>query len=185
MKVFLRNVRLSFNNLFEPKEFTPGDGKPRYSARFLVEPGSENDVKIQEAIKAEADLAMGKKSEMFLKQCAGNANKYCYLDGDLKEYEGHAGKKYIACHRKGSDGRPTVIDRDRTPLNINDGKPYAGCYVNAFVTIYIQSDGQFPGVRASFTGVQFSKDGDAFSGASAASAEDFDDVSNTEEDDLM
>ena len=52
MKLKLTNVRLAFPDLFEAKEFEAGDGKPRYSATFLVEPGSENDKAIRKAQKA-------------------------------------------------------------------------------------------------------------------------------------
>jgi hypothetical protein len=50
-QVKLSNVRLSYNDLFQAKEFKAGDGKPRYSATFLVEPGSEADKAIRAAIK--------------------------------------------------------------------------------------------------------------------------------------
>ena len=80
--------------------------------------------------------------------------------------------KFLACH---STVRPTVLDRDKTPLTENDGKPYAGCYVNAVVDIYAQK-GDFPGIRASVSGVQFHSDGEAFGGGRPASADEFDDV---------
>jgi hypothetical protein len=181
MKVTLKNVRLSFPELWHPKEFKTGDGKPRYSATFLIEPGSANDKAIRAAIEEEGTNAFKAKWEKAQKDMWGNSNKCCYLDGDRKEYDGYAGNWYIASHNR---ARPLVIDRDRTPLTEDDGKPYAGCYVNAIVDIYVQT-GENPGIRASLSGVQFYKDGDAFGGGSRASTDDFDDLADLgEEDDL-
>ena len=171
MKVKLNKVRLSFPNLFKPVVF-PGSDKARYDATFLIEPGSENDKAIEAAILAAATEAHAAKAGKFLASVKGNNNKYCYLDGDTKEYDGYEGMKFLACH---STVRPTVLDRDKTPLTEGDGKPYAGCYVNAVVDIYAQK-GDFPGIRASVSGVQFHSDGEAFGGGRPASADEFDDV---------
>jgi Protein of unknown function (DUF2815) len=173
MKVKLSNVRLSFPDMFTAVEFTKGDGKFRYNATFLIEPGSANDKAIEEAIATEAKAVFGEKWEKQVASIRSNANKFAYLDGDLKDYDGYEGKKYLACHSK---VRPTVIDRDKSPLTEQDGRPYAGCYVNATVEIYCQK-GENSGVRASFTGVQFAKDGDAFSAGRPADPDEFEDLS--------
>jgi hypothetical protein len=49
MQVVLVNVVLRFSDIFKAKEFTPGDGRPRFSASFLVEKDSENDKKLRAA----------------------------------------------------------------------------------------------------------------------------------------
>lgn len=175
--ITLKNVRLSFPDLFVAKEFKAGDNKPRFNATFLIPRGSENDKAIQAAIRAAAEETYGAKAAAYLESFRGNANKFCYLNGDLKEYEGYAGMNYLACH---AQQRPLVIDRNRSPLTAEDGKPYAGCYVIAKVSIYAQK-GEFPGIRASFSGVQFCADGDAFSAGSPASVEDFEDLGGAAE----
>jgi hypothetical protein len=180
MKVKLSKVRLSFPDLFKAVEFKTGDGKPRYNATFLVEPGSANDTALKAAIEAAAAETYGTKAKANLKSFSGQTNKYCYLDGDTKDYDGYAGMTYLACHSK---VRPLVIDRDKSPLTEQDGKPYAGCYVNATVEIYAQA-GENPGIRASFTGVQFHSDGEAFGGGAPASTDDFDDLGDSSDDDL-
>lgn len=177
MKVNLQSVRLSFPDLFKAVEFTKGDGKPRFNATFLVEKGSDNDKAIRAAIKAAAIEALGAKGEKSAAGWEGNPNKFCYLDGDKKEYDGYAGMMYLSCHSK---TRPLVIDRDKSPLTENDGKPYAGCYVNASVDIYVQQ-GEFSGVRGAVKGVQFYKDGDAFGGGAPANVDDFEDLGVEEE----
>ena len=187
-KIKLNDVRLSFPNLWKAKEFKPGDGKARYDATFLIEPGSENDKKVRAAIEEAARAVYGDKFEKFLKGIEGNANKFAYQDGDLKDYDGYEGMLYLACHSK---VRPLVIDRrpklpDGSPnvLIEADGKPYAGCYVNATVELYALK-GDFPGVLANFSGVQFVRDGDAFGGGTAAKADDFDDLGDSSDDDLV
>jgi hypothetical protein len=174
MKVVLRNVRLAFPDLWEAKTVEEG-GKKRYGATFLVEPGSANDKAIRDAIKAEATAAYAAKAPLMLKGYEGNNNKFCYLDGNMKEYDGFADMMYLASHRGENQGAPLVVDRDKQPLAANSGKPYAGCYVNGSVDIYVQS-GKYPGIRASLLAVQFFKDGDAFAG-SRANPDDFEDLS--------
>lgn len=178
--VTLKDVRLAFPDLWKAVEFKPGDGKARYNATFLVVPGSANDKAIEAAIKAAAEEAYGAKADKFLAGVRGNTNKFAYLDGDLKEYAGYEGMMYLACHSK---VRPLVIDRRRNPLTEADGQPYAGCYVTAKVSLYALK-GDFPGVFASFSGVQFVRDGDAFSGGSKVAPDDFDDLGDTPDEDL-
>ena len=170
-QVKLSNVRLSYNDLFQAKEFKAGDGKPRYSATFLVEPGSEADKAIRAAIRQAAKDTYLDKAEKTLKSFEGNNMRMCYLDGEAKdEIEGYAGNWYLASH---ASARPTVVDRDRTPLNQADGKPYSGCYVNAIIDIYGQT-GDKQGIRAGLKGVQFFKDGAPFGGGAPARVDDFD-----------
>lgn len=182
MKVKLKKVRLSFPDLWTAVEFKVGDGKPRFNATFLIEPGSENDKAIRHAIGEAAKETFGAKAPAILKSLEGNANKYCYLDGNLKEYDGYEGMMYLACHSK---VKPYVCDKNpEIPLTAESGRPYAGCYVNATVEIYAQK-GENQGVRASFTGVQFAADGDAFSAGRPATPEDFDTVEEGAGGDLL
>lgn len=172
MKVILKDVRLSFPDLFTAVEYQKGDGKPRYNATFLIVPGSENDKTIQAAIAEAAKEGWGPKADKNIAAFKGNSNKYCYLDGNTKEYDGYEGMYFLACHSK---TRPLVIDRDKTPLTDKDGKPYPGCYVNASVELFAQS-GENPGMRATLKGVQFFRDGDAFGGGAPARPDEFEDL---------
>jgi hypothetical protein len=73
-----------------------------------------------------------------------------------------------------------VIDRDKTPLTSADGRPYAGCFVNASVELWAQDNNFGKRINASLRGVQFFKDGDAFSGGGAASDDEFDSVEDAD-----
>ena len=180
MELILKNVRLSYPNLFKAKEFKDGDGKPRWSASFIIEPGSENDKFIQRAIETEAKTAWGVKSAAMLKTMVGQANKYCYTDGSTKANPEYQGMMVLSTHRSAKLVRPEIIDNDKSPLTADDNKPYGGCYVNAKVEIYCQT-GENAGVRASFSVVQYHKKGEPFS-VSAPSLDGFDDVSSEEDD---
>lgn len=171
-KIFLKDVRLTFNDLFEATQYE-GKGAFRYNASFLVEPGSENDKKILAAISEAAVAEFGKKAAATLASIQGNPNKLCYIAGDRKEYEGYAGMMVLSTHRRLTDGKPGVIDQLKNPLTAADGKPYSGCYVNATVSFFGYKQG---GISAGVQVVQFARDGDAFSGAGKPNFEDFEEL---------
>lgn len=178
MKVKLANVRLSFPDLFEAVQFQ-GSGPFNYRAQLLVEPGSDNDKAIKAAIDAVAKAKWAAKAPAVLK-AANATQKICYIDGNTKEYDGYADKMALSTTRDQGKGRPMIIDRDKSPLTAADGKPYAGCYVNASIEFWAQDNQYGKTVRCTLLGVQFFKEGDAFGGGSAPSEEDFEDLGVTE-----
>ena len=56
MKLMLKNVRLAFPSLFEAKTVN-GEGKPAFSASFLINPKDPQVKTIQQAIEAVASMA--------------------------------------------------------------------------------------------------------------------------------
>jgi hypothetical protein len=185
MKLKLTNVRLSFPDLFEAGEY---EGKRTYGATFLIEPGSANDKAIGASMAEVAKEQWKEKGAAILKAAiAGGSNqKICYWDGSTKTYDGYEGMKALTAKRGEEKGRPLVLDKDKTPLVSGDGKPYAGCYVNASVELWAQDNKFGKSIRCTLLGVQFYADGDAFSAGSVADESDFDDLSvGGEEDPLM
>lgn len=182
--VMLKSVRLSFPDLFEAREYEKGDGKPRFSETLLIVPGSDNDKAIRAAITEECKAKFGAKWEARMKALMGDSGKCCYRDGDSMNNEHFAEHMILAAHRQAKSGAPKVIDKDKSPLDANDGRPYSGCYVNTKVEIYIQT-GDFPGIRCSPLVVQFAGDGDAFAGrpVSDKDADEFEDLSDGADDD--
>ncbi len=166
--MLIKNVRISFADLFTARSFE--DQEPKFSCTFLIPEGSELDKQIRAEIKRVAVAKWGAKAESILKSIQGNNMKFCYRPAGEKDYNGYDGM----CFFKASNtSRPTVIDRDKTPLTQADGKPYSGCYVNASVDFYAHNKG---GIACSLKGVQFFRDGDAFTGGGVASPDDFDDL---------
>ena len=170
-RIMLLGVRLSFPGLFNAEAFKPGDD-PKFKATFLV-PKNDPQVKAVEAkILAVLKEKYPQKADALLKSIRGNPNKFCWQDGDTKSYDGYEGVMALSAK---STARPTVIAADRSPLVEADGKPYAGCYVNASVDFFVY-DSSGVGVSASLRGVQFVRDGDSFGGGRPADADEFDAV---------
>lgn len=176
MKVKLSNVRLTFPQLFEPKTVN-GEGKPAFSASFLLDPTHPDLKTVNAAIEAVAKEKWGAKADTVLKT-ARASDKVCLHNGDSKaEYAGYEGNFFISARNA---TRPLVIDADKSQLTEQDGKPYAGCYVNASIDVWAQDNNYGKRINASLSGVQFYRDGDAFVGGGAASSSDFDDLSVAE-----
>ena len=174
MKVKLTNVRLAFPVLFEAKTVN-GEGKPAFSASFLLDPADHQVKALNQAIEQVAKDKWGAKAEAILKQMRAQ-DKVALHDGDLKaNYDGFPGNLYVSAR---SATRPLVIDKDKSPLTEQDGKPYAGCFVNASIELWPQDNNYGKRVNASLRGVQFFRDGDAFAGGGAASEDEFDDISS-------
>lgn len=177
MKVKLNNVRLAFPQLFEAKTVN-GEGEPAFSASLLIDPADPQIKALNAAIDAVAKEKWAAKAEAILKTIRAT-DKTCLHDGDLKDqYAGFEGMLYVSARSK---TRPLVIDADKTPLTAKDGKPYAGCYVNASIELWAQDNNYGKRVNASLRGIQFLRDGDAFAGGAPASEDEFDDLSVAED----
>lgn len=171
MAMKLTNVRLSFPALFQPEAFKAGD-VPKFKGTFLVKKGSPLEAEVDAEIKKVATAKWGAKADAVLKSIRGNPNKFCFQDGDTKAYDGYAGMMALSANNK---VRPSVINADTTPLTEADGKPYAGCYVDASIEFFAY-DNSGNGISASLRWVQFRKDGAAFSGAAPVSQDEFESI---------
>ena len=172
MKIKLANVRLAFPALFEAKTVN-GEGKPAFSATLLIEASDKQIAMINAAIETVASEKWGAKAAAMLTTMR-KADKVALHDGDTKaQYSGFEGCMFISAR---NPIRPLVINSDKTPLTAQDGKPYAGCYVNASVELWAQDNSYGKRVNATLMGVQFARDGDAFSGGGVADEDEFDDV---------
>jgi hypothetical protein len=76
-----------------------------------------------------------------------------------------------------------VVDLQGNPLVTTDGKPYAGCYVNANIDVWWQDNKYGKRVNASLRSVQFVKDGESFGAGPLDAAKEFEDV--TADEDVM
>ena len=95
MKIKLNAVRLSFPQLFEAKTVN-GEGKPAFSAAFLISPKDPQIKMIQAAVETVARERWGEKWEAMLKTIRA-ADKTCLHSGDLKSnYDGFEGMMFVA-----------------------------------------------------------------------------------------
>ena len=171
-KIKLNNARLSFPSLFQKAVF--GGEETKYEATLLLNKTQQAKTikQIETAIKAvNAEKHKGKTL---------SPEKICLKDGDTIEYDGYAGNMSI---KASSTKRPMVIGQDRAPLTEDDGKPYAGCYVNAIIELWGQKNQFGERVNANLLAIQFSKDGDSFGDGVSASVEDFE-IIDAENDDI-
>jgi hypothetical protein len=160
--ITLNNVRLSFPVIWKAKGFNEGD-TPKFGANFLLDKEANADqiLEIKKHIKQAASDHFNGSIPKGL--------KFCLNDGEEKAYEGYEGCMYVSTS---GQNRPSVIDRDRLPLVETDGRPYAGCYVNAAISLWVQDNKWGKKVNANLVGLQFVKDGETFGSGSAPAAED-------------
>lgn len=173
-KIKLQNVRLSFPNLFTAKkQDADSSSPPTFSAGFLIDPSDKQIKMIEDAMIQVAKDKWNTKWETVYKGMKVS-DKLALHDGDTKaQYAGYEGMMFINAN---NPVRPLVLDRDKSPLTEQDGKPYGGCYVNVSLEIWAQDNKFGKRINASLGGVQFVRDGDRFGGGSSADESDFDEL---------
>ena len=188
----LSDVRLSFPKLEMPDYFKPGvqsrpGEKRRWSSAFHITPGrstaqrvvggklsgDKGDAKkmIDDAMIEVAKEKFEKKWQLEYDNLITDPKACAWQNGARKEM---AGVWILGTHRYESDGRPIVIDGDKSPIYKPNGeiypekmgRLYSGMYVNAQVEIWAQGAPN-KGLRGGLLIIQRLKDGDAFSGGAA------------------
>jgi hypothetical protein len=175
----LKNVRLSFPELFKAKAFQEGQN-PKFSASFLIDGSTKEGKATIKMIEKEID-SLAKSNWPKGKP---KSLKICLQDGDTKDYDGYADMMYVSSN---NDTRPVVVDRKRSPVTEADDLIYAGCYVNASLNLWCQDNQWGKRVNAGLRAVQFVKGGEAFGGARVDVEDEFDEIDedDLEEDDLI
>lgn len=198
-EVMLKNVRLSFADLFQPGkpqkndkgEMVPG----KYKANALMEKGTkETKANIAKIQKAAEDVKKKKWGDKIPKL---KPEKVCLRDGDLEDWEGYAGCFYLSANNK---EQPQLITRRKDAkgkwIPAKAGEIYSGCYVNMLVRLWAQDSEEYgKRLNASVEVVQFNGHGEAFGGGApidpnekfaeieADEGEDYDADEGEEEDD--
>lgn len=186
-KIMWVRGRLAFGEgVFEKKGIANDpSSKPRYNCAILI---PENDPQVETIEDLELELCeehswKDKSKGADVHKQLKKKDRLALHDGDDKasKYDGFAGMRYIS---PSSDTRPTVVDRDRSPLTKDDGRIYSGCYVNAKVEFWTMDNNFGQRVNCTLLGVQFVKDGDAFgAGSPPANPDDFPDLDAGDGDD--
>lgn len=169
--IMLRRVRLAFPNLWTPKSVN--GGQARFGASLIIPNDHPQLADLRKLIVAEVQAKWPNEPKLF--EAMKAQDNLCLHDGDLKaKYDGYEGNYYLSANSK---VRPTVFDQSRNEVSESSGIVYAGCYVNASVSIYAHQYPQSPKrVNATLRGLQKVADGDAFASGSPARADDFEDV---------
>lgn len=182
----IKNARLSFPRLFKARSFREGQ-EPRFEATFLLDPSNAVHAATIEQVEFMAnEIAIEhwgteKKIPKTLVECFG-------LAADEKpplEYDGYEGMYFLrtAANLKNP---PVIVDQGRVPLEIDERGvepriPYAGCYVNGTITLWVMDNEFGNRINANLRIVQFAKDGDAF-GAAAPNVEEEIDILDDDDD---
>jgi hypothetical protein len=157
-KIFLPNVRLGFPKLFRPEPFEEG-GVPKFQAMYVLDPEDKKHRKVIELIEETIDALI---KEQWKKKPA-KLKAWALIDGDElaedEKYADFSGKMLV---NASNTRRPVVCDRDKSPIAEEDGIIYAGCYVNATITLWTYDNKFGKGISANLRGVQFAKDGEPF-----------------------
>lgn len=171
-RIVLTNVRLSFPSLFEHELYNNED-TGKFTATFLI-PKSDVTTKkiIDDAIN---ELMTANKIKNL------PSDKLCIKDGDEREYDGYEGNWSI----KASTKKPVMLyDRKKQPIQTDNGEFYAGCYVNASISLWYQDNGWGKRINASLYAVQFVRDGEPF-GENIDTSDDFETYEEEETEDDM
>lgn len=165
--LMIKNARLSFPSLYSKSVFDGKEGK--YEATFLF---PKTDTATYDAIMAAIETC---KSDSKIKV---STSKLFIKDGDeVFEEKGYDGYEGMWAVKASNNKRPTVIDRERSPILEEDDIIYAGCYVNALINCWAQNNNFGKRINANLLGVQFVKEGDTFGdGAKVADAGEFDEL---------
>lgn len=209
-EVILKNVRLSFADLFKPGkpqrndngEMVPG----KYKANLLIpkkghddfDPATsaQNIAKIKAAADQVKEAKWGSDPKKHPKL---KPDQVCLRDGNLENWAGYEDCFYVSANNQ---NQPVLVDRKKDSkgkwleLTIENGGPkllYSGAFVNAIVRLWAQEakdivvNGntiRIPNrINAGIESVQFLRHGESFSGGAPVDPNGkFDDDFGDEED---
>lgn len=164
MKIQLKDVRLSYPELFEP-----GKRFGKFSAQFRFNKSSKIKEQIEEAIDEQGAAAFGARWPTVKKSLVAKRKYLSIQDGKEKGYE----EDYAISVN--SKIRPLVVDRGANPVAASDNVIYPGCRVNVSLDISAYDHKEFgPVVSTKLLGVQFKGDDEPLAGGPVADVADFD-----------
>ncbi len=154
--VILNNVRLSFPALFQARKGPEETSKAAFAATFILDKKSNaKDIKaIQDGInKIAKEVFKGKLPP-----------KVCLRDGSEKpDLEGYGEDVMFVSAR--NEKRQVVLDGQKLPMEEDDTRLFAGCYVNAIVRLWGQDNKFGKRINASLGPIQYVRPGEQFGGS--------------------
>lgn len=150
-KLMIKNARLSYANLFEPRAIVEG-GALKYSVSILID--KEDKETINAIKKIVADYIKEQKWTEAQKKQADIALR----DGPTEKPEDEEYANVVFLNAK-SDKKPLVVDQKRNTVTDPD-IVYSGCYANVYVSFYPFDKGGNKGVGVGLQAVQKVRDGE-------------------------
>lgn len=166
--VVLKNVRLSYVNVYEPRAMQGSDEK-KYSLVALIDKG---DTPTIEALKQAAANALRNKglTGVSVQRVMDNLLR----DGDEKDAESYKGKFYMNVK---SDRKPNLYKKVNDELvdlaNDTTEEIYSGCYAMVSINLAGFNVSGNKGVGAYIRAVCKTEEGERLSGGTVNAAEEF------------
>ena len=195
MKIKLKNVRLSFNDLFTAKAFNGGDAK--FSGTFICSDDStisyagkdgeevtEPHTKLSEICDQVFTEKFGKvpaKADNWLYNKAdGSGTRGQFTNEDGEYWAGFdADTWYVSAAKKESmcrNNEMTVVDQLIQPIAANSGLMHSGVFVNVVIDVYAYEGQSGKGLTGSLEGVQLVRKGDPIGMAPIDATNDFEEL---------
>lgn len=175
--MIVKNVRFSYLNVFNPREFEEGDGKPTYSVSLLIPKGSETAKQVKEAINAAAKAGVTKGTYKAAALQSPNfrnplrdGDQERELDADRwgEEYKNVVwlnAKKYALDRNGNKLPGPGCVDKHLRPIMPEDqGKYWSGYYGHADVSFFAYNYRGACGIGVGLNNVMFTREGECLSG---------------------
>lgn len=190
-RVTLKDVVLSYPTLREAEATIEG-GKKKFSSNFIIDPntasGKANIAAAQKAVAA-AELAEFKETGVIKKAVEDPkrialraGERFKNTDGDV--YGGYEGMVGIAAK---ADKRPKLWDRKKNLVELEDIEDvfYGGVRCDVVLSFFCTSKKEHggKGLFCTVEGIRSRQEGEPFGGGARASADDFDDLEEVDEDD--
>lgn len=185
-KVITGRCRISFPNLFKPRQNTDRQGnpqgEPKYSVLLLIP--KENDGGTLEALRKAQQAALKAYQERFGKtppKTGWDTIHDCDEEDDLEQYPEREGHYRVSVS---SNRAPGIVDAARMPI-LDQSEIYSGCYVRVSLDAYPYMGKESKGVSFALQNVQKLGDGEPLTSAGRSAEDDFEPFDDDEDDDIV
>ena len=174
MRMTLKAVPIAFPAIFTPQAV--GDSDPAYGAKYPIAKDHPQLDAIRKAIDDEAKAKWGDKWEAVLKKLRED-KRVCFVEAPYcdKNGEPYAGfEDAYSLSTRNAKTRPSAFGPNNNPIVEADGLIYSGAIVDAAIEIYAQDSTKWGRrINCTLRGVRYVGKGTAFSGGPPASADEF------------
>jgi len=177
--IIIKDVMIAFPALAEPQSL--GDGEPAFGAKFPIEPNSDNQKLIEDAIRAEAEAKWKDKASSVLSMLEEDG-KLCFSKKPYRSkktgevYEGFENRYYLSA--RNTKTQPSVFNaygEQLTNKSDIERQAFSGAIAKGVsLEIWAQDNKWGRRVNCTLRGIMLSGEGRNIGGGSApASADEF------------
>lgn len=166
-KVILKNVRLSYANIWDPRPARDGQ-EPKYGVSLILPKSDKAQVaKVRKAIEEAIEKGKEDRGAAWAKN--PNSLKLPLRDGDVDRSDDpvYENAFFIGANSK---NQPQIVDARVEPI-LDRAEVYSGCYANVSVNFYPYDTQGNKGVAAGLGNIQKVRDGEPLGGTVSAQSE--------------